>query len=455
MTQVLLRKPLLAGLLTLGLVSQLQAMDLYESYDMALANDPTFRAALKEYEAGLANETIGRSALMPKINASYYTAQNRATQWGSAYSGGPNVSQDFNYNSNYYGAFLNQPLFSLEALAKWKQGSAQADAARTKFVLSSQELLIRVLVAYLTTLNAQDQLEFQEAERNAFLEQAQVNRRMQQKGQATVTDVLEAESAYQQSEAKVVEAQNALEYARRQLIDVTKANELEVKKLARLTDRFRMLKLSPVSFDEWAHKAVEANQELATKSSEVEIARQEYRKNHAGHYPTVSLVGGITSQTSNTVVTIAQSTNQNYIGVQVNLPIFNGGEIAGKSRQTYASYEKTVADRDTTQDKVLTELRKQYDLVQSSSRKIEALTKAVESTELLVKSTKAGIRSGEKINLDALLADKSRYSTRRDLALARYNYLIAYLKLHQLGGTVTVEDYNKIASFFERPSKAR
>lgn len=451
---MMFRKTLVAGLLAIGF-AQASAIDLYESYDLALANDPTFRAALKEYEAGLANETIGRSALMPKVNASYYGAQNRATQWGSAYSGGPTASNNFQYPSNYYGAFLNQPLFSLEALARWKQGSAQADAARTKFVLNSQDLLIRVLQTYLTALNAQDQLEYQEAERNAFREQATVNKRLHQKGQMSITDVLEAESAYQQSEAKVIEAQNAVEYARRQLVDVTKAPEPDVKKLSRLTDRFRILKLSPVTFEDWVHKALEANQELATSNSQVEVARQEYRKNHAGHYPTVSLVAGATSQSSNTVVSIAQTTNQNYIGVQVNLPIFNGGEIAGRSRQSYAGFEKSSADRDVTQDKVLTELRKQYDLVESSSKKIEALTRAVDSSQQLVKSAKAGIKGGEKINLDALVADKTLFSTRRDLALAKYQYLIAYLKLHQVGGTVTVEDYNKIASFFERPTKAK
>lgn len=450
----MLRKTLVVGLLAIGF-AHAQAIDLYESYDLALANDPTFLSALKEYEAGLANETIGRSALMPKVNASYYGAQNRATQWGAAYSGGPNTANNFQYPSNYYGAFLNQPLFSLEALAKWKQGSAQADAARTKFVLNSQDLLIRVLQTYLTALNAQDQLEFQEAERNAFREQAVVNKRMHQKGQMSITDVLEAESAYQQSEAKVIEAQNALEYARRQLVDVTKAPESDVKKLSRLTDRFRMLKLSPLTFEDWTHKALEANQELATMNSQVEVARQEYRKNNAGHYPTLSLVAGATSQSSNTVVSIAQTTNQNYIGVQVNLPIFNGGEIAGRSRQSYAGFEKTSADRDVTRDKVLTELRKQYDLVGSSAKKIDALSKALESSQLLVKSTKAGIKGGEKINLDALMADKTLFSTRRDLALAKYQYLIAYLKLHQVGGTVTVEDYNKIASFFERPHKAK
>lgn len=447
-----LKKSLIAVLLAVGCGNTF-AIDLYESYDLALANDPTFRSALKELEAGLANESIGLSAILPKLNASYYGAQNRATQWGAAYSGGPSIANNFQYPSNYYGAFLNQPLFSLDALARWKQGSAQANAARTKFVLSSQELLIRVLQTYLTVLNALDNLEFQEAERNAFKEQAAVYRRMHQKGQGSITDVLEAESAYQQSEAKLVEAQNALDYAKRQLIDVTKAPEADVKRLSRLTDRFRILKLSPVTFDEWMDKAVEANQELATMNNQVEVARQEYRKNHAAHYPTVSLVVGATSQSSNTVVSIAQTTNQNYVGVQVNLPIFSGGEIVGKSRQSYASFEKTAADRDVTKDKVLTELRKQYDIVQTSAKKIEALTKAVESSRLLVQSTKAGIKGGEKIGLDALLADKTLLASRRDLSLARYNYLIGYLRLHQLGGTVTVEDYNKIASFFERPTR--
>lgn len=450
----ILKKSIIAGLFA-AWACQVSAIDLYESYDLALANDPKFLSALKEYEAGLANETIGRSALFPKINASYYGAQNSATQWGAAYSGGPNTANNFQYPSNYYGAFLNQPLFNLEALAKWKLGSAQADAARTKFVFNSQSLLIRVLQTYLSALAAQDQLEFHESERNAFREQAAANRRMHEKGQATITDVLEAESAYQQSEARVIQAKDVLEYRRRQLVDVTKASDHDVRHLARLTDRFRILKLSPATFDDWLHKAVEANQELATASSMVEIARQEYRKNDAQHYPTVSLVGGITSQSSNTVVSIAQTTNQNYIGVQVNLPIFNGGEIAGRSRQSYAGYEKSVADRDVTKNNVMTELRKQYDLVQSSTSKIEALTKALQSTTTLVVAIKAGIKGGEKINLDALIANKNLFATRRDLSQARYDYLVAYLTLHQIGGTVTVEDYNKVASFFERPIKGR
>lgn len=439
-----------------GLITQqASAFDLFQSYDYALANDPSFQAAIKEYEAGLANETIGRAALYPKLNASYYAAQNQATQWGRAYSGGPQQALSWQYPSNYYGLFLSQPLFSLEAIARMKQGSAQADAARNKFINSSQQLLIRVLQAYVTVLFAQDQLSYLEAERDAYRQQAFTNEKLHAKGFATITDVLEAKAAFQLSEAKVIEASNALLLSRKELENITMASETDLKKIAPLNHRFHMFHLKPSTYEDWKQKALEANPDLAAVSNQVEASRQEYKKNHALHFPTVSIVGGLTSQQSNTVVSIQNTTNQSYIGVQVNVPIFQGGEIVGRSSQSFASYEKAVSDRDVALNRVTTEVKKQYDLVLTSAKKIEALTKAVESGEMLVKATKAGVKGGEKTNLDALVADRSVFVARRDLAQAKYSYLVAYLQLQQLGGSLTVDEFNKVAEFFGQHKVSR
>lgn len=431
-----------------AVVNHANAFDLFQAYDYALANDPSFQSAIKEYEGGLANETIGRAALYPKLNASYYAAQNNATQWGRAYSGGPNQALSWQYPSNYYGLFLNQPLFSLEAVARMKQGSAQADAARNRFINSSQQLLIRVLQAYVNVLFAQDQLNYIEAERDSYKQQALTNEKLQAKGFATITDVLEAKAAYQLSEAKVIEASNGLLLMRKELENITKANDVDLKKLATLNNRFRLFRLNPTTYEDWKQKALEANPELAAVGNQVEAARQEYKKNHALHFPVVSIVGGLTSQQSNSVVSIQNTTNQSYIGVQVNVPIFQGGEIVGRSNQTFAGYEKAVSERDVSLNKITTEVKKQFDMVVTSSQKIEALTKAVESSEHLVKATKASVKGGEKTNLDALVADRSLFVARRDLAQAKYMYLISYLQLQQLGGSLTVDEFNKVAEFF-------
>lgn len=431
-----------------GLVTSVSAFDLFQAYDYALANDPTFQTAIKEYEAGLANETIGRAAVMPKINASYYAAQNSATQWGRAYSGGPQQAMSWQYPSNYYGLFVNQPLFSLEAIARMKQGSAQADAARNRFINSSQQLLIRVLQSYVAVLYAQDQLNYLEAERDSYKQQAQTNEKLHAKGFATITDVLEAKAAFQLSEAKVIEASNAVLLAIKELENVTKASDTDLNKVSGLNQRFRMFRLNPVSFEDWKQKALEANPDLAAVSNQVEVARQEYKKNHAMHFPVVSIVGGLTSQQSNTVVSIQNTTNQSYIGVQVNVPIFQGGEIVGRSNQTFAGYEKALSDRDVAINKLTTEVKKQYDLVTTSAKKIEALSKAVESSETLVRATKASIKGGEKTNLDALVADRALFVAKRDLASAKYVYLSSYLQLQQLGGSLTIDEFNKVAEFF-------
>lgn len=431
-----------------GLVTSVSAFDLFQAYDYALANDPTFQTAIKEYEAGLANETIGRAAVMPKINASYYAAQNSATQWGRAYSGGPQQAMSWQYPSNYYGLFVNQPLFSLEAIARMKQGSAQADAARNRFINSSQQLLIRVLQSYVAVLYAQDQLNYLEAERDSYKQQAQTNEKLHAKGFATITDVLEAKAAFQLSEAKVIEASNAVLLAIKELENVTKASDTDLNKVSGLNQRFRMFRLNPVSFEDWKQKALEANPDLAAVSNQVEVARQEYKKNHAMHFPVVSIVGGLTSQQSNTVVSIQNTTNQSYIGVQVNVPIFQGGEIVGRSNQTFAGYEKALSDRDVAINKLTTEVKKQYDLVTTSAKKIEALNKAVESSETLVRATKASIKGGEKTNLDALVADRALFVAKRDLASAKYVYLSSYLQLQQLGGSLTIDEFNKVAEFF-------
>lgn len=76
------------------------------------------------------------------------------------------------------------------------------------------------------------------------------------------------------------------------------------------------------------------------------------------------------------------------------------------------------------------------------------MSKAVESSETLVKATKASVKGGEKTNLDALVADRALFVARRDLAQAKYTYLIAYLQLLQLGGSLTVDEFNKVAEFF-------
>jgi protease secretion system outer membrane protein len=337
----------------------------------------------------------------------------------------------------------------LDAFARWRQGIAQADLSQSKFIFNTQDLLIRVLQAYTDVLFSVDQLQFQTAERDAFLEQFNVAKALNRAGEASITDMLESEAAYQVASAKSIDAKDAVENAKRKFDSIIGEPMDNVSKLVKISENFQYLNLPTTSFEQWKERALVKNAELMAATNNMEIAKQEYQRNHGGHYPVVNLVGGYSTQTSNTATTINQTFNQNYVGVQVNLPIYSGGEVKARSDQSYANYEKAQADYDVTRDKVITELRRQYDQVASGKQKIQALTAAQESATQLVKAMRKSLLAGERIRVDVLLAEKGLFNTRRDLAQTKYNYLIAYLKLCQLGGTLEVEDFQKVATYFK------
>ena len=445
-----MKKPLVG--LFIGLMFapiQAQALDLMRAYELALTNDPTFKGAIKENEAGQANRVIGRAQLMPRLNYSYWTAANNVKQSGAAYTGGP--TQIFNraYPSDNQTIQLTQPLFDLAALARYRQGVAQGDFADAKFAYQSQDLIVRTLQAYTDLLFAQDQLNFQTAERDAFREQMKVNQRTFEKGEGTRTDLLESTASFSLAEAKVIEAQDNVENARRKLEAMLGEPLKSTKEIKKLSGNFRIQPVVPRVFDDWKELALSSNPELTAMQHQIEISRQAYLQNKAAHYPTVSGFANWNQQKSYTLTTINQSAVQSMVGVSINVPIFSGGETVGKTSQARASMEKTQADFDVTRDRVITELKKQFDAVNSSAQRVDALMRAVSSSSELTRAMRKSIQGGVRINLDALMADKAYATAQRDLAQAKYNYLLAVLKLKQQAGILTTEDLEKTAAYFE------
>lgn len=449
----MMKKSLTALALGLAFASPgAHALDLLHAYEAALGNDPVFRAAVKEHEAGQANRVIGRSAVMPKIGLNYNQYANNSQISGPIITGGPDNTTTRAYPSDMVQVQLTQPLFNLGALAQMRQGAAQGDMSEAKFIFQTQDLLVRVLQAYCDVLYAEDNLAYITSQRDAYKEQLKVNQRTYEKGEGTITDALETRASYQMSEAQVIEAQDALENNKRKLealIGNPIASPAEVKKLS---NNFRVLPLVPRAFELWRDTALASNAELRASDHSVEVARQEYEKQKAAHYPTVAAVVGWNQQKSQTYTAINQQAVTSQAGVVISMPIFSGGEITGRTSQAMANFEKAQAERDTVRERIITELRKQYDLVNSSLQRVEALNRAVDSANELTKAMRKSVQGGQRINLDVLLADKGLATAKRDLAQAKYNYMLASLRMKQQAGSLTLEDLEKTAKNFQTDS---
>lgn len=438
---------LVAALALAGLAGGAGAITLNQAYEAALRNDPQYRSALAENAQGIEYRTIGRSGLLPSVQASY----SRNKNWADLiqHQQGREFPSEPRYLSGNTTVQLRQPLFNMDAWARYKQGQAQADSSAAVFSTRAQELVLRVVGAYTDALFAAEQVRLSTAQRDVLAEQRKVNDRMFEKGEGTRTDMLETQARLDVAEATLLEAQDNLATARATLAGVVGIEPSQLGALDGLAPNFRIAPMQEGGFEAWKQIALANNPTLQARVFNIEIAHQEYNKARAGHTPRVDFVAQYSKAEAETLNTYTQESTARVVGVQVSIPLYQGGYVNAVSRQAFAGEEKARAEMQAETDRVLVELRKQYSATLSGVSRIRALEKAVESGRLLMVATEQSIKGGVRINLDLLNAQQQLNASERDLAQARYNYLLALLRLRAAAGTLGPDDVREIGLYFK------
>ncbi|WP_310352450.1 TolC family outer membrane protein [Pseudomonas sp. BE134] len=437
----------LAATLTLLTCNSVMAMGPFDIYEQALRNDPVFLGALKEREAGLENRIIGRAGLLPRVGYDYNKGRNssKATYLNEHRQ---NQTDDRHYNSYGSTLTLQQPLIDYEAYAAYRKGVAQSLFADEAFRGKSQQLLVRVLEHYTKALFAQDQIDIALARKKAYEQQFQQNEQLFHQGEGTRTDILEAESRYELATAEEIEARNEQDASLRELGALIGVPVIDITDLAPLAPHFQTFSLQPANYDTWHEMAVANNPNLASQRQAVEVARYEVERNRAGHLPKVSAFASVRQNESESGNTYNQRYDTNTIGIEVNVPLYAGGGVSASTRQASRSMEQAEYELDGQTRETLIELRRQFSACLSGVSKLRAYQKALTAAEALVVSTRQSILGGERVNLDALNAVQQLFTTRRDLAQARYDYLMAWTRLHYYAGTLNEQDLARVDEAF-------
>jgi protease secretion system outer membrane protein len=436
--------------LTFGAALPAHAFGLADAYDAAFTHDPVYAAAIKERDAGEENRAIGRSYLLPNLSANYanYRDWTRTTQLGPLFPGEPQTT-DQQYRAYAGGVSLRQPLFSYEGIARYRYGKAQALASEATFTGHSEELLVRVLSAYTDTAYALDQLALALAQQKAFDEQLASNEALFRNGEGTRTDILETRAKAELARADVADARDNVDNMAHALEALTGLSvDKNADNLDRLTDKYKPDASPAGDFDQWHDIALENNADLIAERHTVEAARQQVEIVRAGFYPRVDIVASMGRNQSDSVNTIGTRYTTKSIGVELTIPLYSGGLVSASSRQAKANFEREQFILQDKTDKVLLDVRKQYNVCMSSLTRIDALERAVESATLLITATRKSVQAGMRTNLDVLTAEQQLYQSKRDLAKARYQYLLATLQLRKAAGVLTAENLYDVSKWF-------
>ncbi|MBW8899439.1 MAG: TolC family outer membrane protein [Massilia sp.] len=441
-----MQKPLIAALLASAFLTlDAQAADLLQVYQQALANDATYASARASAQAGRERITQGRSGLLPTVgitgDVTHSTSDQNSTQIvpGSSYSG----------TSKGITVALSQPLFRWDRWETYQQSKLQQAISEAQFAQAQQDLITRVAQAYFDVLAAQDTLESTRAQKVATTEQLASAKRNFEVGTQTITDTHEAQAAYDLVVSQEIAAVNDLENKKTALQAIIGTPPAP---LATLRTGVTLAPPQPANVDQWVSAAENQNYAVTVAQLALASAQRDISKNRAGHYPTVDLVASSNHRdVGGQPVGTPNRTTTNQIGVQYSIPIFSGYAVTSRVREAIALEDKARNDLEANRRNAALTARQSYLGVSSGMAQVKALEAAEVSSNSALESNKLGYQVGVRINIDVLNAQRQLYQTRTDLARARYNTIVAGLRLKAAAGSLREEDLQPINALLQQP----
>ena len=421
-----------------------QAETLKEVYEIARTYDATYLGARAQAESVGYKVAQADSAFLPTVGLTGSVSHNVSdTPVGGVRK----------VETAMVGINASQPLLNRGNWLNADKASKSLEIAQADLDSAEQDLIVRTAQAYFDVLSAQEAVNTAQAAKKAISEQLASAKRNFEVGTATITDTREAQARFDLSTAQLLGAENDLRTKQLALDQLVGRSGVKPQPLAQPVT---LPMLADGQADDWASKAEQAAPVRKARTA-YDIAKLETSRTEAGHWPTLSLDGSLSSTNNRgNTPTAAQlmggdgtSTNAK-IGLTLNVPLYAGGAISNQSREAVKLEEKARDDYEGARRAVAQGTRQAYFGVQSGQAQIQALEAAESSSKLALEATQLGYKVGVRVNLDVLNAQTQLYSTQRDLAKARHDVLVASLKLRQASGTLAPADVDNVDKLIAR-----
>jgi len=434
-------------LLTPLFVSPLHAADLMQVYREAQQNDPSFAAAQATLEAGREKMPQGRAGLLPSLNLSGNSAWNENEV---SFRANPALNANPQFNSNGYQLTLSQPLFRWQNWVAYDQSKIQVAQAEASFAQARQDLILRVSQAYFDIIYAIENLKAVHANKSAIDQQLESAKKNFEVGTATITDSHEAQARFDLALAQEIAAESDLEVKQRALESIIGK---EPGPLATPHKNATLTPPQPNDMKQWVTAAEKDSISVQIQQAVANIADREIDKQRAGHYPTVDLVANLGNSKSfgSTQFGLLDTDFQN-VGVQLNIPLFQGGQVVSRQREAAANRTAAHSNLEFARRGAALSTRQYYLGVVNGLAQVRALKAALVSSQSALESNKLGYEVGVRINIDVLNAENQVYVTRRDLAKATLDTLMSQLKLKAAVGSLGEDDVAQINTLLDPTS---
>jgi outer membrane protein len=416
---------------------RLFADDLLTVYERALLNDPIIKQA--EAKQFSAKEIREQSLAKFFPNLSVSGGSNRTWQHSRKARLNSFFPASQEYWNNSFSLDLVQPVFHWDHWVQLDQSDNQIAQAEAVYQAELQNLMVRTTEAYFNVLAAQDNLQFTQSEKTAISKQLEQAKARFDAGIIPITDVYEAQAAFDQTAANELEAANNIDNQKEALREIIGSDEAM---LSVLGENLPLKKPEPENLNKWDESAEANNLNVIAAFNQMEVARKNIDIQRTGHLPQLDIVGSYGATDNSSQFGFRGDTQS--IGVQLNVPLFEGGAVNSRTRQAGFDYQAAKESLTAAKRSVKRQVSNNFRNVLTNISRIEALKAAVASSASALEAAEAGFEVGIRTMIDVLNEQRNLYRAKRDLARARYDYLINSIKLKQNTSSLTRMDLEQI-----------
>lgn len=441
-----------------------QAESLMDIYQKALRSDPSLREADANRLATLETRPQAIAALLPQIDADATYSDDSNVGSRDTPVGGLSTKSTFDNDSDgwRWNVQLRQTLFRWDQWVKLKQSDKQLAQAEADYRAAGQDLMVRVSTAYFDVLAAQDTLASEQAAKEAIGRQLEQAQKRFEVGLIAITDVVEAQAAYDQAIATEISAKRSLATSREAVREIIGEY---TQNLDGPKTEIPLVSPNPEDEDAWVKTAMQQNLSLQASEIAAQITRDDVRLARAVYFPTVDLVmshtdtnisgegtttgadgmGGISTNRN----PVGNDSEQDTIQVQFAVPIFSGGATNSKVREAVYRHRAAREQFERVARETERQTRDSYLGVISEISRVKALKQAQKSAQTALQATQAGYEVGTRTTVDVLDGRRQLFIADVNYSRSRYDYILNVLLLKQAAGTLTVNDLLEVNSWLE------
>lgn len=421
--------------------AQTAVMDFKQVYQSALEQDANIRASRAAADSGRERLPQARAGLLPQVSAS------AGRNFNSLDTTAPNILGELGTTNDRYFSDnktlqLRQPLMNMQRWLQFEQAKSMVAETEATLDRDLQNLVVRVAGAYFEHLMADEQLELVLAQKRMYTALVDAAKKGIAAGSGTRTDIDDAQARLDMASAQELEARQNQDQTRRQLEVLINQPLGAVAKLN--VAALKLVGPLPANLDEWTQKAEKNSPEMKALQARLEAARREVSKSQAGHLPTLDAIAQWSNSGSENITRINSRYENKSIGLQLNVPLFSGGYVNSTIRQAVAEQTRAEETLEALRRDLGVRVHKEYRGVSEGVMRVRALEQAARSAEQTLKSTQMSNKAGSRTQLDVLNAQQQYTMALRDLAQARFVYLMSKVKLASLAGDEALASVDEV-----------